>query len=367
MSILSGKWRFWRGSGSGSGSGEGRASADPGISDPPEKESLAEEIEASVGRSLRLRIAVALFASVAIGLWGLGWVWSREPAPIDPAADASREASSHAVGVATVDALIDVASTLLHKPGGYLRNDIAPPGVLLDNMPNWEYGALVQVRALTHVLRNEISRPQAQSPPDPDLSIAEPRFNVDSRSWLFPSDESVYGEGIAHLRRYRDRLRGEAGPEAFFQARAKNLTLWLEVVSRRLGGISERLQLGASRIPIEGSGDAPSPDADEPTLSTSWWQTDDVFYEARGSVWALLAFTRGLEVDFHQVLVDKNALSTFRNLEHTLAAAERPMKSPMVFSGGGFGILPSHDLTMAAYVSSAVNIVSTLQTLMRND
>jgi hypothetical protein len=326
---------------------------------------IVEQVEAGVGRTWHRALAVGLVAALAIGLWGLGWYWSREPAPLDPTAGTA----SDAAGVTTANALIDVASTLVGKPGGYLRNDVMPPGVLLDNMPSWEYGVLVQVRALTHTLRNEISRPQAQSPPDPDLSLAEPRFNVDSESWLFPRDESAYGEAIDHLRSYRDRLQDDdAEPPAFFQARAKNLTLWLEVVSRRLGGLSERLELGASAFPLEGErGEPGDAAARKPTLSTSWWQTDDVFYEARGSAWALLAFTRALEVDFHQVLKDKNALSTFRNLEHTLAEAERPMRSPMVLSGGGFGVVPSHDLTMSAYVSSAVNIIDTLQTLMQND
>lgn len=315
------------------------------------------------GRREKLLAAgfVALVVS-GLGLAAFAWFWSREPALLDPTADLP--AGAHDVpGVATVTALIDVTSTLLDKPGGYLRNDVAPPGVLLDNMPNWEYGALVQVRAFTRVLRNEMSRPQAQSPPDPDLAIAEPRLNVDSRSWMFPSDESAYGEAIVRLRHYRERLRGAASPEAFFVPRAKNLTLWLDVVSRRLGGLSERLQLGAARMPLEGSDPSPT---DAPR-ATSWWRTDDVFYESRGAAWALLVLLRGVEVDFHDALVKKQALSTFHNLESTLAAAERPMYSPFVIAGGGFGILASHDLTMAAYLSSATNIVRTLENLMRND
>lgn len=309
---------------------------------------------------LLIAVLSVLLAAV-LGLCGVGWYWSREPAPIE----VTTKTTDQATGVASVQALIDVSSTLLNKPGGYLRNDILPPGVLLDNIPSWEYGVLLQVRAFTHLLRNEISRPQAQSPPDPDLSIAEPRLNVDSRSWIMPRDEGAYGEAIEHLRHYRDRLEGKSQPPAFFQARAKNLTLWLEVVSRRLGGIAERLQLGASDIPVEGS-DTPS-SSRRSTMSTSWWQTDNVFYQARGSLWALLAISRGLEIDFHDVLVRKSALSTFRNLESELEVSQRPLESPIILSGSGFGLVPSHDLSVAAYVSSVVNIVRTLETLMRKD
>ena len=52
------------------------------------------------------------------------------------------------VGSVMTETLIRLAETLLDKPGGYLSNDRLPPGVLLDNMPNFEFGALVQVRDL---------------------------------------------------------------------------------------------------------------------------------------------------------------------------------------------------------------------------
>jgi len=60
------------------------------------------------------------------------------------------------VGNATVGALIHVTETLLTKPGGYLSNDITPPGLWLDNMPNWEFGALVQARDLARALRKDL-------------------------------------------------------------------------------------------------------------------------------------------------------------------------------------------------------------------
>jgi len=78
------------------------------------------------------------------------------------------------VGYSTTDTLIRVAETLLDKRGGYLSNDLMPPGVWLDNMPNWEYGVLTQVRDLARVTRNDYSRSQSQSAEDPDLAVAEP-------------------------------------------------------------------------------------------------------------------------------------------------------------------------------------------------
>ena len=81
-------------------------------------------------------------------------------------------------GSTTTAALITVATTLLDKPGGFLSNDVTPPSVLLDNMPNWEFGVLVQVRDLARALRNEMSRSQSQSLEDKDLMVAEPQFSI---------------------------------------------------------------------------------------------------------------------------------------------------------------------------------------------
>ncbi len=98
--------------------------------------------------------------------------WSNEPDLFDVQQIAQEKAESRnekvVTGYATTSALIVVANTLLDKPGGYLSNDVLPPSVFMDNMPSWEYGVLVQVRDLTRVLRNDISRGQTQSKENPD-------------------------------------------------------------------------------------------------------------------------------------------------------------------------------------------------------
>ncbi len=126
--------------------------------------------------------------------------WSNEPNLFDVQQVAEYQAADRnenlVTGYVTTSTLIKVASNLLDKPGGYLTNDVLPPGVFMDNMPGWEYGALVQVRDLTRVLRNDISRGQTQSKENVDLAKAEPQFNVDNEAWLFPSAETEYRKGI---------------------------------------------------------------------------------------------------------------------------------------------------------------------------
>ena len=94
------------------------------------------------------------------------------------------------VGYTTTTTLIKVASSILDKPGGYISNDALPPGVFLDNMPAWEFGVLEMVRDMALVLRKDFSRSQSQSLENEHIKRAQPKFNIDNKSWAMPSAES---------------------------------------------------------------------------------------------------------------------------------------------------------------------------------
>ncbi len=288
----------------------------------------------------------------------IGMYWSREPAHFD-VATLSTSSDQPITGLATTNTLIQVASTLLDKSGGYLSNDITPPGIWLDNIPNWEFGVLVQVRDLSKTLREAFSRSQSQSTEDPDLVIAEPRFNFDNSSWILPSSESVYREAISHLEGYRDRLQDENQTNAQFYARADNLGYWLATVETRLGSLSQRLSasVGQRRINTDLAGEEnaaqATPAPSEMVVQTPWTEIDDVFYEARGTAWALIHFLKAAEADFGDVLRKKNALISLRQIIRELEATQEPVYSIMILNGSGFGMLANHSLVMASYLSRA--------------
>jgi hypothetical protein len=184
----------------------------------------------------------------------LGWYWSEEPAlfPVQQNAQiaADKDGKQMVVGFTTVETLKTVVGTLLNKPGGYISNDRFPPGLWMDNMPSWEYGVLVQVRDLTRALRKDFARSQSQSAEDADLAKAEPRFNFDNKSWVLPSSESEYQEGINSLSRYEARLSDPNQKGALFYARADNLNNWLGDVATRLGSLSQRLSASVGRVKL---------------------------------------------------------------------------------------------------------------------
>ncbi|MDD0841726.1 DUF2333 family protein [Pseudomonas sp. Gutcm_11s] len=323
-----------------------------------------------VGKTLGTLLGLYLLGAMLVG-----WYWSQEPGlfPVQQRAQAAAEQAQRKLvsGYTTVETLKQVSETLLNKPGGYLSNDIAPPGLWLDNMPSWEYGVLVQVRDLSRALRKDFARSQSQSTEDPDLAKAEPRFNFDNKSWALPASESEYAEGIKSLDRYLANLSNPTQQRTQFYARADNLNNWLGDVATRLGSLSQRLSasVGRVRLNTDAEPNQPVPTGEvvavrEEEVKTPWLQIDNVFYEARGQAWALSHILRAIEVDFADVLAKKNATVSVRQIIRELEAAQETLWSPMVLNGSGYGVLANHSLVMANYISRANAAIIDLRTLL---
>ncbi|WP_334031794.1 DUF2333 family protein [Alteromonas sp. P256] len=308
------------------------------------------------------RIAIVAVLLVII-FWLIGWYWSLSPDTYDIKdrlkTSSTVENPTQIAGYTITTAMIDVSETLLDKPGGYLSNDVIPPGVLLDNMPAWEFGALEMIRDLALSMRKDFSRSQSQSMENPYLTKAHPKFNMDHKSWALPSSESSYADGIALLKQYREELASTRNSNSQFYTRADNLREWLKQVEKRLGSYSQRLSasVGSARLNTDLAGDSnarqSTPVANQSVVKTSWWKLDDNFYEARGASWALLHFLKAVEIEFHDVLEDKNALVSMQQIIRELEATQQSVFSPMILNGSGFGMLANHSLVMANYISRA--------------
>jgi len=330
---------------------------------------VSTQTAASILRRPRwLRMIGAALVALLLLYTILGIYWSRSPDVFWVNQSVSNERI--VVGYATTDTLIRVAATMLDKPGGYLSNDRMPPGVWLDNTPNWEFGVLQQVRDLARVIRNDYSRSQSQSREDVDVRDAEQAFFIDNNSWLFPASESAYRDAIDGFSRYRDRLGDDTDSQAQFYARADNLREWIAQVEKRLGSITRRLgdSVATTRINENLAGDAAAessnPQPDNIVVRTSWFDVDDVFFEARGTAWALVHFFRAVELDFASVLADKNASASVRQIIRELEASLQPLHSPIVLNGSGYGFFANHSLVIANYLARANAAVINLRELL---
>jgi len=306
-------------------------------------------------------IPAIIFITFILWLLSIWWGWM--PSAYDVKARTQEEATlSNAEivpGYATTTALIDVTSWLVEKPGGFMSNDMTPPGLIMDNMPAFEYGVLEQVRDLALVMRLDFSRSQSQSTGDKDLETAQTKVNISHKNWALPSAESEYKDAIRAFKRYRDRLVAVDQTEAQFYTRADNLSDWLREIEKRLGSISQNLSasVGNDIFDTNLAGDPTAKQStassDEKMVKTSWFKVDDVFYQSRGSTWAILHFLKAVEIDFADVLEKKNATVSLKQIIRDLEATQQAVWSPMVLNGSGFGFLANHSLVMANYVSRA--------------
>ena len=320
------------------------------------------------------RILGALAAVYLVVVLFLGWWWDAEPAHFSVHESAFLRAERSNVdlvtGYTTAATLARLAEGLLDKRGGYLRNDVFPPGVWMDNQPNWEYGVLLQIRDMARAMRIDFSRSQTQSTEDPDLSEAEGQFFFDSRSWIFPRSETEYARGIGYVDAYLGRLADPSNPNAQFYARADNIRAWLVGVETRLGSLSQRLSasVGKRQLNIDLAGDAAATQATdaprEQEVKTPWLEIDDVFYDARGQTYALIHLMRAMEIDFAEVLDDKNARVSVQQIIRELEATQDMIWSPIILNGSGFGLVANHSLVMASYISRANAAIADLRTLL---
>lgn len=316
--------------------------------------------------------AVVLVVMIVLGLW-----WGEPPKPFNVFDEAvirtkdTNTTDNMPIGYVYSNTLAHIAEVLLHKPGGYITNDVAPPGLLLDNIASWEFGALVILRDATSALRNHFARDQSQSAEDPDLAIAEPYFYYERNSWALPSTEAEYQKGIDALHNYMTRLqnpdasRGKGkGKKAHFYPRADNLWQYVELVIKRLGGISTRLaasdagnivrELTAQKtLALTATEQNTIDQKTTPLTQTPWMEIDNIFYEARGASWALLHVLKAIEHDFRDILLDKRAMNTVDIMIHALENSLAPTLSPVVLNGSGYGLFANYSLTMANYIARA--------------
>jgi len=320
-----------------------------------------------------LRGIGTLLAFYVVIVLALMWWWSYEPAQFDVAAFARQRAAAHqqqlVAGSIVTSTLIGSGETLLDKRGGYLSNDKFPPGVLMDDIPNWEFGVLTATRDLAREMRNKFSRSQSQSEEDVDLKEADPLFSSPNDRWLLPSSEGQYRKAIEHVEGYLVRLGKNDPNGAQFYARADNLADYLDLVSTRLGSLSQRLSASVGQIQLQG--DAPvdpnaPPAAAKPqqVVKTPWNKIDDIFYESRGYTWALLEQLKAIEIDFGATLERKNAMVSLKQVIRELEESQKPVRSPFILNGSPFGFFANHSLVMANYVSRANAAIIDLKSLL---
>ncbi len=297
------------------------------------KEALERPQYGWIWKPLLVALVLALVVALGLGIW-----WSRTPA-LEAAPEAS--VADAATGAATVDGLSGLVGTLLDKPGGYLRNDLVPPGLWLDNMPAWELGVLGQARRLSQALPTMAGSDAAA------LDAARTALDGDADDWFYPSTEHRLERARTALEGYRQAL---AGGQAAFAADAQGLAAWLNGVSRGLDDMGRRLSASVGRPEALAGLDL---DVEGLPSETPWYRLDNVFFEARGQTWALHRLLEAVRRDQAERIAAAGLETRWETLLAELELSQRRLWSPVVLNGSGFGLFANHSLVMAHHVLRA--------------
>jgi len=344
-----------------------------------------EEKPRTKGQEIRARLLRG-FTGLVVACTAISIYWNLIPESFDVKVTARERAERYGHrepgeplprGYLSTAATIEVAELLLDKPGGYMSNDWNPMSRIPDNMRNWEYGMVVQLRVLVQGLRFELSRAGPQSAEHPQLRQAETFFNFRHDSLVLPSTESQYRQGIRHLKDYLEALNNSTDEGKYFASRQDQIIRWLERQQIMLGDYASRLQgnvgavtydqglltynLSALNMSPEELAEMEMPMRNPSQEVNSIFDRDDVFYQARGGIYALYHVTLALRSDIEKVLNDSQSMGIMNRVINELESANQPMRSPMVLNGREFGFVQNHSLILAAHVARAHLAMQELQ------
>ena len=248
------------------------------------------------------------------------------------------EGGSRAVAIAAalIDREVNETTWVSNKPFLF-------PSSALDNMPNFQMGAIYAVSRFAIEMTDVLGRTRGSGQVDKDLDRASGLLKYDGTIWMWEpstslmptaSAEKQYRAGMKGLLRYNARL---AAGEAIYDRRADNLIAFLDRVAADLGSVSAVLDKRATES------------------DAGWFDTeaDDIFYAAKGRLYAYYLIVREIGADFAEVLDEKKVGNVWRQMTDNLRTAAA--LDPLIISNGandGF-LMPSHLAAQGFYLLRA--------------
>ena len=297
----------------------------------PAEEPPVPEIPPAPRRRRWLRPARIVFAAVVVLLllyYPVGMIWISK-VDDNPNFDTGPVDDGASYAVATAAALIDRE---VDRNGWPANDPFFYPGAALDNMPNYQTGIIAALSRFAVDMTDQIGRTRGSSQADPDLDKAAGLLKYSPRVWIFDpstswaptaSSESQYRAARRALLAYNEKL---AANQAVFERRADNLLSTLDRFAADLGSASAILDQQIR----DHSGDFVD------------FHADDVFYNAKGKLYAYAMLFRALGKDFSKVIADKDLKSAWDQTTASLMEGAT-LKPLVVINGRPDGLfLPNH-------------------------
>jgi len=179
------------------------------------------------------------------------------------------------------------------------------PNALLDNMPNYQKGVVAALSHFASQMSGRIGRPPGAADPDlqtasgllqypPDVWVWNPAVSI----WPAATSESKYRQAAKALRQYNARL---AAGQAVFDRSPGNLQYALDGIAADLGPSSVAIQDHIEKKP--------------------GGTTDDIFYAAKGKMYAYYIVLEGLQTDFAPVIAQRGLAKPWAGMMESFRAA----------------------------------------------
>ena len=289
------------------------------------------------GRFGAIALCVSLLGVILYYAFGMVIVHNVDDDP-DFKPSVTQGGGSHAVSLAV--ALIDREV----NSNSWVANDpFFMPGYFLDNMPNYQQGIIYAVSRFVLELTDQIGRSRGSSEVDRDLDKASGLLKYPGTIWIFDfstsivptaSSESQYRSAQRSLISYNQRL---AKGEAKFERRADNLQGTLMRFTADLGSNSAII--------------------DDHLAKAGQWgidtKADDIFYSAKGRLYAYYLILRDLGKDFESVNKSRELSPSWSLMLDSLQQAAS-MDPIVVINGKPDGFIgPSHLAASGFYLLRA--------------
>lgn len=86
-----------------------------------------------------------------------------------------------------------------------------------------------------------------------------------------------------------------------------------------------------------------------------------MFFEARGTTWALMQLMQAARIDYADAIESSGVGDSFDQLIAELEASQAQLWSPVILNGSGFGFFANHSLMMANYTVRSAQLVSQIR------
>ena len=259
---------------------------------------------------------------------------------IDFAPSAANTAEGGSAAVAYAAGLVDRE---VNQHNWTANDPFFQPGVMLDNMPNFQQGMMSALARFGFELTDQLGRTRGSSEADPDLQRAAGLLQYPGNVWIWnpsvslaprASSESQYRDARERLLAYNARL---AKGDANYDIRADNLLATIERFAADLGSSSALIDRHLN----------------EEAGSFFDAEADDIFYFTKGKLYGYYMVLQGLGADFEPIINERNLQKPWDEMMESFRKAA--LLDPWVVMNGtpDAQFQPNHLATQGFYLLRA--------------